>query len=204
MTAQKRSAADLVSGKRAMVSTRSIPMDPDAELAFRDATEEVEDREGKVREARIRARLNTRGGDDDDSSDPGVEEAEKKLDQARKALTKAEKELDDTTVVFKQRAIPQKVLRKLMLDHPPTEDQKAEFKAELAKTERPEGALETELPYNTDTYPPALLEKTLVEPKMSADEISDQIWNNDEWSESEKQVLFNQALELINRAPLAR
>lgn len=126
------------------------------------------------------------------------------VDEAREEFEAAEAGVDAATVTFRARAIPQKQIRRLIRDHPPTQEQLDAFEEEMKEEEAPEAIISRGLPYNSDTYPPALISACLVSPKMSEDEVSEMIWMSDNWNEKEKEALFQLVLTAINTVPLSR
>jgi hypothetical protein len=133
-----------------------------------------------------------------------VEDQEKIVDDARKRMAAAEKAIEKATVEFKMRAVPNKVVRRLMGEHPPTEEQKEAWEKEMEGESLPQAVINRGLSYNTDTYPPALIATCLIHPKMTADEVAEMIWDSDNWNEQEKSALFQLALQANQAVPLAR
>ena len=70
---------------------------------------------------------------------------------------------------------------KLVSKHPPTSDQ------------RVDGAS-----FNIDTFAPALIAKSSVEPEMTEKDAKE-IWQSPEWSRGDLMVLFRHAVELNNK-----
>jgi len=88
---------------------------------------------------------------------------------------------ESTELELTYQAIGAQEYDKLVSKHPPTSDQ------------RVEGAS-----FNIDTFGPALIAKSCVEPEMS-EEDAKEIWTSPEWSRGDLMVLFRKAVELNNR-----
>lgn len=84
-------------------------------------------------------------------------------------------------VTIKLQAIGSKEYDALLAAHPPTKAQKAD------------GGV-----FNPDTFGPALLAKSMVDPVVS-DEQATELWNSDLWSRGELSDLFYAAVELNNK-----
>lgn len=95
----------------------------------------------------------------------------------RKAKT-LEINLDGDIVTLKFEAISSRELDKLRAKHPPTQKQRAE-----------------NLGVNLETFNPALVAATLVEPKVTEDEAVE-LFNSDRWSAGELAQIFNTASDV--------
>lgn len=84
-------------------------------------------------------------------------------------------------VTLKYQAIGSKAYDKLVSQHPPKNEQRAEGAA-----------------FNIDTFAPALIAACCVEPEMSREDAQG-IWDSEEWSRGDLMVLFRNAVELNNR-----
>lgn len=109
-----------------------------------------------------------------------VDEAAKK--KIQKELDLANAELDESTVELKFRSLGRKAYEDLLEQHPPEEED--EDDEEVKKDEQI---------WNAKTFPKALVAASLVEPKLSDEEI-DILW--DEWNGNEVTALFWAALEV--------
>jgi hypothetical protein len=110
-------------------------------------------------------------------------------DQAWERLDTAEKALRNNCIKFVLRAIGHKNYDQLASDHPVS----AEFKAEI---EEAGGEIDT-FPWNPETFPTALIAKSLVDEEGefgSEDEIIEYL-NGPEWNSAEISALFTAALE---------
>lgn len=81
-------------------------------------------------------------------------------------------------VEFELQALSAHELDKLQAKHQPTASQKLQGMA-----------------WNGDTFPPALVAACLVDPEVSAEEMTE-IWTSGEWSTGELSTLFNAASNL--------
>jgi hypothetical protein len=100
----------------------------------------------------------------------------------------AQAEYDENAVTFRAKALGRRKLDDLMKVHEPTDEQKAAFRELVDRA--PLSARNGELPYNTETLPPALLHLSLVEPEFSADE-AQELWDSDDWSDAELGAILN-------------
>lgn len=110
------------------------------------------------------------------------EETQAELDAASAALK-------ESTVTMVFRSIGRKAYEKLVSEHPPTDEQIAEAE----KDNEPKPA------YNIDTFAPALVLKSCVEPKMTEDEVLVIFEGDDEtpaWNTTEILEIWLAALEV--------
>jgi len=87
---------------------------------------------------------------------------------------------EDDAVTLKLRAINTVVYDKLIAEHPPTKEQKAEGSH-----------------YNLDTFGPVLLATCTLEPAMTAEDAV-ALWNSEDWSRGELLDWFMGCMELCN------
>lgn len=112
---------------------------------------------------------------------PGTESRRAELLAAKEAVEGAKEALRADTVMVTVRAIGRKPYDKLLGEHPPTDEQLAEAAANGE-----------ELPaYNFDTFPPALVAASAVNPVMPLEYVQE-IW--DEWNSAEITELFTASL----------
>lgn len=157
--------------KRKKPVVRNVPIVLDSELAdeFEAARDEVE---------RISRRLATR--EDDKGLISDLADAEDRLE----ALIA---ENEDNIVIFKLRSIGRQPLEDLIAEHGPTVDQ--------VKAAKKKG--EDEPHFNEDTYPPALVHASLIEPALELEDVID-MFDSDEWNHAELSELFMAAL-IVNQ-----
>lgn len=86
-------------------------------------------------------------------------------------------EMADSEVEFVFRAVPRSVFRRLLREHPPTGEQRAEAEAAGLR-----------LSFNLETFPPALMAESCVEPEGASLKSFQSIW--DEWSEGATALLW--------------
>lgn len=138
-----------------------------------------------------------------------IQALEREIDQAKRKRGKSladgtarlEVQLDELyeraaaeSVTFTFQDIGRKAFDELVMAHPATKDQK-ERVAELGG-----GILE----YNIDTFPPALLAATAIDPEMTVED-AQQIF--DVWGSGDAEILFTQALLVCKErtsVPLSR
>lgn len=117
-----------------------------------------------------------------------VEELHERAPVLQAAIDAAQEEYDENSVKFTAKALGRRKLDELVKQHAPTEEQQAAFQ-ELVKN-APLAAKNGELPYNTETLPPALLAAALVEPAFTLDEARE-LWDSDDWSDAELATILN-------------
>lgn len=148
--------------------TKTVVIALDSELA-----ERLEEARTKLEVAGIRMRKRP----DDLELVEAHERAEDEYQSARAAA-------DEESVSFKFRSIGRAAFEELMLRHLPTRDQKEQA--------RKAGAQAT---YNADTFPPALIAATCVEPELQVHE-AEELWKDPSWNQAELLELFLAALDV--------
>jgi hypothetical protein len=115
---------------------------------------------------------------------------QREIRQLREAITVAEEEVkeaedaaDEVVAVFKFRSLGARAYDNLVAMHPITPEQEQKI--------RDEGGEPTA--WNPDTFPPALTQASLVEPKLTEDEFLE-IWKSEDWGPNELMTLFMTAL----------
>lgn len=98
-------------------------------------------------------------------------------------LAEAKTALAESTVQLKFQSIGRKRYEDLVADHPATKEQNEQA---LKETQQ-------EAPYNLDTFPPALIRASILEPELTEEDIAD-IYDN--WNNAELMELFLAALEV--------
>ena len=86
---------------------------------------------------------------------------------------------EEVTMLFRAISLPS--YDKLLNDHPPTTEQKAEGNT-----------------YNLDTFGPDLLSRVCVDPSLSLKEWKE-IWTSSQWNRGEIMQLFFAAVEICNK-----
>lgn len=99
------------------------------------------------------------------------------------SVAKARAALDAETVVLRFRSIGRKAYDALLREHPASDEQKAE--AEKDATQEP--------PYNVDSFAPALVAASCVDPSLTVAQVSE-LW--DDWNAAELAQLWVAALEV--------
>lgn len=141
-------------------------------------------------------------------SNTGVDTAELQREYGRAVaqMKKAEQAALPATAIFRFESIGRAAYAELLRAHPPTPSQEKDYKEKLKARSKP---LEP-LPYNPETFPPALLSACCVVPRLSPAD-ADQIWHGrpavtdpetgvevepaaPPWSEGECGALFEAAL----------
>lgn len=101
----------------------------------------------------------------------------------QRSLKTAQKTLEDSTVRITVQSIGRKRYEALVAEHPSTPEQDKES----------EEATGQPAPYNTDTFPPALLAASAVEPALTLEQ-AQEIW--DDWNTGELMELFFATVEV--------
>lgn len=115
------------------------------------------------------------------------EELKKKIAELEKQAEKQKKELEEHTLYFRFRSIGRVGLDDMLSEHAPTKQQ-------IAKA-REQG--ETDLQYNPDTFPVALIAASSYEPEMTLEEVQE-MWDSPDWNTNELVLLFMKAQEANN------
>lgn len=123
-----------------------------------------------------------------------IEEQERVVAAAREREEIARQAVDEATVTFRARAVPAKLRRQLLAEHPPSDEQREAAREELEAQGSPEAVVSRGLEYNPETFPPALMAHSIVAPKMTEEFIAGEIWGSDNWNESEKESLWQLVL----------
>jgi hypothetical protein len=121
------------------------------------------------------------------NADP--KDAQRKIDlaQAKSDLETLRIELEECEAVVRLtfRGIGRKSYDDLIAEHPPTLEQ-------LAKAKK-DG--HNDLAFNVETFPPAIVAASLVEPNLSYEEVLE-LWDSEEWNQVELAELFNLAMQV--------
>lgn len=122
----------------------------------------------------------TNARDLEEGQEPNLEEIDRLIEER----DEIQKKYDKSTVTLKFTSPGRKRIRKLEDDHPPTDDQIAEWRIEQG-TPDPEDPTKvvpsTSLPgFNPETYPPALIAACLDVDVDELEEVTED-WNESEW-----------------------
>lgn len=110
-------------------------------------------------------------------------------------------------VVFKLRTVGRTGWEKILDDHPATDEQQAAHK-QMQIEDGVSPLLASSLRWNTDTFPPALIAASCVEPAMTVQQ-AQAMWDDPDWDAPALADLFNGALSVndpqtIRRASLGK
>jgi hypothetical protein len=113
----------------------------------------------------------------------------KDAEQARQAkIDELEAELRKSSVKIVIRSMSRKRYEELLSEHPPTEEQLAEFKDQRQKPS-----------FNYETYPIALVCASVIDPELPAEEMAE--WfNSDAWSGGEFTQLFQECVAINSQS----
>lgn len=153
--------------KKAAEDEVLIPADADQKHRFDTAKQEIDAREKAVEFARI-------SGDD-----AAETRAALKLDEARIALGAVKEEIRKTGTAILLRGIGRRRFDELRLEHPATDEMRAEDK------DKPE---EEQRTWNPRTFWPALLAET-AESDLKPEDWKTLVFESKEWSEAEIETL---------------
>ena len=113
-------------------------------------------------------------------------------DELESALAVAKEAVLETSVKMTFRSIGRKAYDALLDEHPPTAEQIKEFREENAdKDGNP--ATKGQPPYNIETFAPALIQASCVEPAMTLEQVNELF---DEWNSTELSELWGAAYEV--------
>lgn len=116
--------------------------------------------------------------------DPNMQsQRAKDFEDAAEKLEIAKAALEENSAEFVFRSIGRKKYEELLLQHVPTE----------AQAKRAKDAGESPYQWNPDTFPVAVLAKSIVTPELSEEEIAE-IWNGDDWSQAETLSILEAAI----------
>lgn len=122
-----------------------------------------------------------------DRGGPLYAEACDELVSATEAFDAAKAVVQESSQEFTFKAIGRRAYEDLMMDHLPTADQ-------VVKAKKAGGG---EPAFNPDTFPPALILASCVDPILTEADVKE-IWEGDEWSQNETTTLFMVALDANN------
>jgi len=104
---------------------------------------------------------------------------------------------DDRTATFRFRGIGRLAWRRLLDEHPATDEQQQQHRAaQLERGVMPSQV--TKLGWNADTFPPAAIAATCVEPKITEAQAR-KLWDSPAWNDGELDKLFSAVL-LVNQS----
>jgi len=115
------------------------------------------------------------------------------LEPLERAATEALDAMDAATLWFTFRSLGRTPFRDLLLAHPARDE---DHEAVSAQSEG------SKAPYNMDTFPPALVQASCVDPVLTDDDIED-IFEGDAWNEVEINALVVHAQLAQAQAPVA-
>ena len=116
------------------------------------------------------------------SSNPSVQEQAKKLEDERVDL---EAQVKKTSIKIVVQSMGRRAYEDLLGEHPPTTAQVEDFKKQGGRGQ---------LPFNTDTYPMALIMASLTEPEPT-DEVKEWL-DGDDWTAGEIQEIFTACVSI--------
>lgn len=163
-------AAEMLAAKKTLVHKVEICLDSELKTA--------------AIEAETRAKSARRVANEQPS-----ESATKLLTEALTELEEALQTADAATVVFVARALPRTEFEALtsLPDMRPSVGQQDEWKRKCEAESLPYKPLS----WNPDTFPPALIAQSLVEPEMTLEQATE-LW--EEWSDAEAGTIFDLCL----------
>lgn len=122
--------------------------------------------------------------------------AAQQLGEAQQALDDARTAAAQVSATFVFEAVGRQNFSDLRGQHPPTKEQRDEWKRRWLKTGMADHQI-PELEHNTDTFPPVLIAASCIEPAMTVEQAT-RLWDSAGWSDAELAELFGAAL-LVNQ-----
>lgn len=144
-----------------------------------------------------------------DHGDPLVQgRAVEALAEAEERLAKATTRLDEETWVLRVEGLAPLAYRDLKALHPPTEEQKVTYWAEISKLPGWDDFTQAQqrafgLDYNFDTFPRALV-GACSRPPLSEEELEGLFGDDAPWSETDKQAMLQAAERACTKTALLR
>lgn len=175
--------AELKARKVAPSTTVKVCLD----TATRAAHEEITKRVGS---AEFRVMAAERGKDETET-----QKRREELNELLAEAEEAEEAAADLIVPFVFRSMGREAFEDLVSAHKPTRKQKDDYRQELIARGVPANE---ELPYDPDTFPPALIAACLASPKLTEDEAKE-LWDDPAWSQAELSLLL-QAAQAVNQS----
>ena len=128
---------------------------------------------------------------------PADSELAGQLSAKKEELEQLKTRMREASIKFRVQSIGRKKLEKLMSQHPPTETDIEQINKakELAEAQGDDSMKNATLEWSPDTFPVALIAKSVVEPELTEQELTDWL-GEDTWNQSEIQELFAAALEV--------
>lgn len=156
---------------------------------------ELDPAEKRLQELVVSAQIRMRGGGKlSDAEEAEIAEAKATAERLRAEVGKAQQAIDDATTWFVVGAVPKPFLAQLRDEHPPTDEQIAEFRAQReAAGERADGKPE----FDREAVAVPLLAEAILTPQFTPEQV-DELWNGGSCSEAELEGLLDAALA-INR-----
>lgn len=160
----------LISQKKAVTETVEIVLDP-------ALAEELESAR-KTRDVAA-ARASVRSTDS---------EAQAQMWEAEEIVARLERQVEEeeVAVYFTFRSIGRATFDALVAAHPAGPEQRAKYKR---------AGVTEDIPWNEDTFPPAIIAASLVEPKLTEEEVR-ALWLADNWNQAELSVLALAAIKV--------
>jgi hypothetical protein len=120
---------------------------------------------------------------------PDDEELAGDLEAARIHLEETELLVLENSVEFKFRALGGDRMEKLTAEHQATPEQWTDFKRTLKRSGMSQNA---NLPYNHQTFPPALISESCISPVFTLEQ-AQELWDSDSFSQGERAAIFQAA-----------
>lgn len=180
-----RTLSDVLGAKKPAVTKVQVVLDP----AIREPIEAAQRRVNVVREIADQEQLRADLGEE--ISGRGRE----LLARAEGALQEVMDDTADQRVEFVFQAIGRQEYEGMVQgeEFRPTKEQQRELKERLRYLEF---SPDERLPYNPDTFPPALIHRCMVSPQSTLEDVNE-MWNSDNWSQGEMVTILS-ACQQIN------
>ncbi len=135
---------------------------------------------------RVRLAENLMPGEDSKLPPDVIESRKEALADAVAELKEAQTARDEMVVPYRFGSLGRKRLDALIRAHPPTPEQRKAHREE----QRQKGETPGELPFNSETFPPAFISACLQSPEYTVEEATE-LWNSDDWGLGETNALLN-------------
>ena len=160
-----KSYADIKKRKKPVIKKVLIALDGEKADDFNEARSRLEDLEQQALD------------------NPKDKDIQSDLIEAKDKFNELKETIDDDLIEFSFRSIGRRRYEEIFEECPPTTKQKQE----AAKNG------EEEPQWNPETFPPAIIAASIVDPEMSEDDVYD-MWESTDWNQAELTSLFLAAL----------
>lgn len=173
----------------AMKQPIRIPVDFIVDSFLADQRAEAEVKVTKAREALERAKITGRlmgAAEEDEGVKAELLRVVAAVDEAEAELEEITAECERKTLRFVVKALSPDRRRELYAEHPPSDEDQANFEDDLRKAGEPTDQF---IDFDPATFPKALIAEALVTPELTAEEVED-MYTSGQFSTAEMDTLF--------------